>query len=569
MDKEYRLGSIVIMKKPHPCGTNLWEVVRVGADIKIKCVNCSRVIMLPRIEFNKKLKKVETYQEEFMKKKKKVFQGALSTIILMTFVVMFLSFLLSLFGLEGYETYISNGRLESSLITVNNIFSVNGFKYLFGNAVLNFKMFEPLVLLIISMIGVSIADTSGMLDPIFLPFKRVKGSFLTFVVVLLGVCVTFFGSYSYVMLIPLISLLYKKIGRSPILGILTVFLGITLGYGTGIMFNYDSYVLGALTEASARVEVDADYTFSLVSTELIMVVSTFVVSLVLTHLIEKRIVPNFKKSAGINSDNRFSYPTFILFVILLLMLVYMIVPGLPGSGILLDKSSARFIDKLFGINSPFSNGFICIFSSILCICGLFYGFLNGIRTADIYTKGISKSFDGLGYLFVLMFFIAQLDGIIEWTNLGTVLSSRMIDFMSNLQLSGAFLIVIFFIIVVLMSILIPSTSGKWIIASPVVVPLFMRSNITPDFTQFVFQIADSVGKGITPVYAYFIIMIGFMEKYVNDDDHSITIIGTLKMILPIVLIVGLLWIGILALWYISGLPIGINGFSTLQFELFI
>ncbi len=61
MDKEYRLGSIVIMKKPHPCGTNLWEVVRVGADIKIKCVNCSRVIMLPRIEFNKKLKKVETF----------------------------------------------------------------------------------------------------------------------------------------------------------------------------------------------------------------------------------------------------------------------------------------------------------------------------------------------------------------------------------------------------------------------------------------------------------------------------------------------------------------------------
>ena len=72
-----------------------------------------------------------------MKKKKKIFQGALSTIILMTVVVMVLSFLLSLFGLEGYETYISNGRLESSLITVNNIFSVNGFKYLFGNAVLN------------------------------------------------------------------------------------------------------------------------------------------------------------------------------------------------------------------------------------------------------------------------------------------------------------------------------------------------------------------------------------------------------------------------------------------------
>ena len=56
--KEYKLGSIVTMKKDHPCGTNEFEVVRVGADIKIKCCKCGRTIMLPRIEFNKKLKKV-------------------------------------------------------------------------------------------------------------------------------------------------------------------------------------------------------------------------------------------------------------------------------------------------------------------------------------------------------------------------------------------------------------------------------------------------------------------------------------------------------------------------------
>lgn len=61
MNKDYKLGSIVMMKKPHPCGTNLWEIVRIGADIKIKCVNCSRIIMLSRIDFNKKLKKVITY----------------------------------------------------------------------------------------------------------------------------------------------------------------------------------------------------------------------------------------------------------------------------------------------------------------------------------------------------------------------------------------------------------------------------------------------------------------------------------------------------------------------------
>lgn len=61
MDKEYKEGSIVIMKKQHPCGTNEWEVTRTGADIRIKCINCGRSIMIPRIDFNKKLKKVSKF----------------------------------------------------------------------------------------------------------------------------------------------------------------------------------------------------------------------------------------------------------------------------------------------------------------------------------------------------------------------------------------------------------------------------------------------------------------------------------------------------------------------------
>lgn len=60
MEKEYKLGSVVTMKKGHPCGENKWEIVRIGADIKIKCLKCGRTVMLSRIDFNKRLKKVIT-----------------------------------------------------------------------------------------------------------------------------------------------------------------------------------------------------------------------------------------------------------------------------------------------------------------------------------------------------------------------------------------------------------------------------------------------------------------------------------------------------------------------------
>ena len=61
MEKEYKVDSVVVMKKGHPCGSNEWVITRLGADIKIKCINCGRTVMLPRIEFNKKLKKVVTF----------------------------------------------------------------------------------------------------------------------------------------------------------------------------------------------------------------------------------------------------------------------------------------------------------------------------------------------------------------------------------------------------------------------------------------------------------------------------------------------------------------------------
>lgn len=64
MDKKYNLNDLVIMKKPHACKTNLWRVTRMGVDIKIKCENCGREVMIERLEFERKLKKVLGEKDE-------------------------------------------------------------------------------------------------------------------------------------------------------------------------------------------------------------------------------------------------------------------------------------------------------------------------------------------------------------------------------------------------------------------------------------------------------------------------------------------------------------------------
>ena len=114
-----------------------------------------------------------------------------------------------------------------------------------------------------------------------------------------------------------------------------------------------------------------------------------------------------------------------------------------------------------------------------------------------------------------------------------------------------------------MSILIPDTLTKWNLLSPTVVPLFMRANITPDFTQFVFKVADGIGKSITTFFVYFIIMIAFLEKYRKDEKQQISLFGTLKLTLPVILMLGLIMILFVVLWYLIGIPIGIGTTSTI------
>ncbi|GED67079.1 hypothetical protein BRE01_07810 [Brevibacillus reuszeri] len=62
--KQFGLGDVVQMKKPHPCGTNAWKVIRMGMDVRIKCTGCEHSVMIPRLEFERKLKKILIRSEE-------------------------------------------------------------------------------------------------------------------------------------------------------------------------------------------------------------------------------------------------------------------------------------------------------------------------------------------------------------------------------------------------------------------------------------------------------------------------------------------------------------------------
>lgn len=496
-----------------------------------------------------------------MKKKKSL--SPILTMLIIIFLVIISSTFLSIINFDGTETTITNGILETSIVVVKNFLSKEGIIYFFSNVVTNFSLLQPFVLLVISLMTIGVAKNSGLLKHIFEPLKKIKPNVLTFIVIFISVISTLIGDYSYIILLPLVAILYQYNNKSPVLGIITVFIGITLGYGTGIFYNYDDYALGTLTQAAAVIDVDPSYKFNLYSNIYIMIVSTIVITFLLTIAIDKCLNKKFPHTVKYEDEIITSSRAFLFSILSLVIILIPIFLMILPNGILLDNSQTYYIAKLFSANSPFNSSFMFIFLLIISVMSLVYGIVSkNFKNNHDFSWSFTKEFNNVGYLFVLMFLASILISIINWTNIGVVVADNLIYLISLFEFTGIPLIVISFIFIILMSILLPGSLEKWTLISPILVPLFMRGNLTPDFAQFLFKVADSVGKVFTPLFIYFFVMIGFIQKY-NNNENKITLFNTLKLIWPITVTMIIFWLLILIVWYIAGLPLGIDTLATM------
>ena len=216
-----------------------------------------------------------------------------------------------------------------------------------------------------------------------------------------------------------------------------------------------------------------------------------------------------------------------------------------------------YLNQLFGENSYFQDGFTYIVSMLFVIAGIAYGI--GSKTVhngrDI-IEAASKKFNNIGSIFILMFVVSQFIAVYRKTNIGMVVTAWLASLLEKMSLSGIPLIVIALLFIAISGLLLTSPASKWMIFSPVVVPLFMQSNISPQFAQLVMRVGDSMTKGYTPLLASFVIYIGYLNIYNLKKNKPYTIRESLKLITPYFLLICATWIILVVLWYIVGLPIG-------------
>jgi len=508
-----------------------------------------------------------------MKKIKKIrdkiaLHPIMSFTILIIITICF-SGVLNLFEITGSYSVVDvkNNSLDNTIITIENLFSLHGLKYIFSNTVSNFASFTPLTTMLIIMLGFGIMDKTGFLDTLFYVLTRkLRKNVVTFILVLICIASSILGDISYIIFIPLSALLFKYGKRNPQAGIITSFTAISCGMGINVFINsVDSSIL-TYTQSAAGL-LKSGYIVSTASFVFIMLVATILLTFIITNITEKYIIPRLGKYES-DEEEEEKYVTkkeikalsisLIVGAIYVVIFVYNIIPGLPFSGNLLDYTQDLYIDKLFGYNSFFNSGFVFVVTILFFLLGLVYGIVTKkIENQRDVCNCLSHSLDSIGKVLVLLFFASTFISILKYSNIGSLITSWLTNIISTTTFTGLPLILLVFIFAAIATIVLPSSIFKWSIFSPVVVPVMMNAGISPEFAQVIFRAGESVTYALTPVMAYFVIYLAFMELF-NQDRKDTGLFSSLKHMIPYSIGTFVMWLVIIILWYLVSIPLGVG-----------
>lgn len=435
-----------------------------------------------------------------------------------------------------------------------NLLSRDGVHMILTKMVKNFTGFAPLGIVIVAMLGIGLAENSGLISVLIRSLVLYSPErFLTFIIVLAGILSNLASSVGYVLLVPLAGTIFIAIGRHPIAGMAAAFAGVSGGFSANLVLGTIDPLLAGLSEEAARL-VNPEYLVNPTANYYFMVVSTFLIAALGTWVTEKIIVPRLgsynNKDAEKEEINRLtpiekkgikrSSLVFLgFFAVLLLGLI-------PENGIL------RGTDGSF-LKSPVLKGVVALLFVVTGLMGVVYGVITGKykNDADV-MKGMAESMKSLAAYIVLVFFAAQFVEYFKWSNLGIILAINGANFINNLNLGLIPLVILFVIFSGLINLVMGSASAKWALLAPIFVPMFMFLGYTPELTQVVYRIGDSVTNIISPMMSFFALIIVYFQKY--DEKSGIgTLVATM---LPYSVVFFLGWVLLLIAWLLIGIPLG-------------
>jgi len=436
-----------------------------------------------------------------------------------------------------------------------NLLSHDGIHRILLEMVDNFTGFAPLGIVLVAMLGIGIAEQSGLITAVIkILVLNSPRHLLTFVVVFTGIISNMASDVGYVLLIPLSGVIFMAVGRHPFAGMAAAFAGVSGGFSANLAIGTIDPLLAGLSQEAARI-LDPEYHVNPTANYYFMVASTFIIAFAGTFVTEKIVEPRLGKFDG---DGHMEHQSFKSLDkkekrgLLMALLTFIVILIVTLIGIIPENGFFRGTDGGF-LSSPLIKGVVAMLFITAGAMGLAYGFSTGAYKNDSdVMQGMAVSMKTLATYLVLVFFAAQFVAYFKWSNLGIILAVKGANVLMAAEIGLIPLMILFILLSAAINMLMGSASAKWAILAPVFIPMFMIMGYSPELSQVVYRIGDSVTNVISPMMSFFALIIAFFQKY--DPKTGIgTIIATMVPY-SIVFLVG--WIILLVIWLLAGIPLG-------------
>ncbi len=478
-------------------------------------------------------------------------------------IVIVLSVIFGAFGTtvtyEGFDL-AANDIIEQTT-SVRSLLSPDGIRFMLTSPVANFLGFTGVGVILVAMIGVGLAEESGLIATLVRKLvAAAPRSIFTFMIVMVGVVSSIAADAGYLVLVPLAAAAFHSMGRHPLAGLAAGFSGVAAVFLVNFFPTPTDGLLVEVTNDAIRT-VNPNATIPIVGNLYFMIASSLLMGIICTILTERFVEPRLgpytggvpvEAATGLSDSEqqglKYAGRAFLGFVVVIGLLTAPPISWGAWSGILRNQETGGIL-----AGSPFMSGLIILISLLFLVVGYAYG--RGAGTIANATAAIGlvvKTWSNLAGMIFLLFVIANFIAFFNYTNLATVLAVNLADFLQTTSLGATSYIILFVIVVAIIDIILTGALAKWAILAPVFVPLFMRLGGDPNLVLATYRVGDSPMNVITPLNVYLAVMVGFAQKYEKNAG-----IGTIvALMLPYTAVLLVLWTLLIIAWYLLGIPLG-------------
>jgi len=445
--------------------------------------------------------------------------------------------------------------------TIKSLLTGDGIRWMFESAVHNFVTFAPLGKVLTVMIGIGVAERSGLITiALRILARSVPNSLITATLVFLGVMSSMAADAGYVVLTPLGAVLFAGLGRHPLAGLAAAFAGVSGGFSANLLVTGLDPLLAGLTQEAAQqidpnyvVDATSNYYFMIASTVLITVVGTFVTTRVVEPLLgtwDRSFAGDDLPSEDEPNEREKRAFKWAMLSGVGVGIALLLLAMLPDSPLRTEVAEGQ---PAVNALRPFFKSIEVLIAIAFIIPGIVYGAMAGsIKNDKDVAKMTSDTMATMGAYIVLAFAAAQFVAYFNWSNLGSVTAVKGASVLQSIGLEGMPLLLAFLVVAAFINFLVGSASAKWAFMAPIFVPMMMNMGLSPEAVQATYRVGDSITNIITPLLPYLPIIIVFAQKY----DRRAGMGTLIAAMLPYSVAFGIFWMILLGAWIGFDIPLG-------------